>query len=81
MAVQVQRATFANEQGPKQLTFVTPAGNFGVGSAAPTITDNPLVGVSCWCDAPATVGPVTTVNVYATDAFTGYIDVPLEDMP
>jgi hypothetical protein len=79
MAMLTRTATFTASAGPVQISFPTPAANFGIGPGAPTITDAPTVGASCWCDTPVNSSGTTTVNVYASDVITGYVDVTIFD--
>jgi hypothetical protein len=81
MAILIRTATFTAEQGPKSISFPTPAGSFGIGPAAPTITDVVTSGVAIWTDTPVSSLGTTTVNVYASDVFTGTVPVVIEDLP
>lgn len=81
MALLIRTATFAASAGPVQISFPTPSGNFGAGPGAATVTDSPTSGVGIWLDAPVSASGTTTQNVYASEVFTGTVDVIIFDKP
>jgi hypothetical protein len=79
MATLTRTATFTGEEGPKQISFPTPAGNFGF-LAGLSLTDN-SGGAAIHVKDVVSAAGTTTANVVASDLIIGTATITVVDLP